>query len=87
MPYRRLPNTDLARIRAMKAAIKKGNILSPIQLSFSQILLAKLKPFCASFEKAVEDQRRALHTQAEKNKEFVAVFKKAQMYVSISYRF
>jgi hypothetical protein len=45
-------------------------------------LLAKLKPFFATFEKAVEDQRRALQTQATKNKEFVAVFKKAQMYVS-----
>ncbi len=24
MPYRRLPNTDAARIRALKAALRKG---------------------------------------------------------------
>lgn len=27
MPYRRLPNTDAARIRALKAALKKGQYL------------------------------------------------------------
>ena len=27
MPYRRLPNTDAARIRALKGALKKGQYL------------------------------------------------------------
>ena len=82
MPYRRLPNTDLARIRAMQAAIKKGNILPPFQLAFSQSLLAKLKPFLSAFEKAVDEQRRAIDLQASKNKDYSQTFKKAQMYVS-----
>ena len=82
MPYRRLPNTDLARIRAMQAAIKKGNIIPPFQLAFSQSLLAKVKPFLSTFEKAVDEQRRALDIQASKNKDYSLAFKKAQMYVS-----
>jgi hypothetical protein len=82
MPYRRLPNTDLARIRAMQAAIKKGTVLPPFQLAFSQILLSKLKPFLSSFEKAVEDQRKSADLQANKNKDYLKVYKKAQMYVS-----
>jgi hypothetical protein len=82
MPYRRLPNTDLARIRAMRSAIKKGTTLPPFQLAFSQPLFLKIKPFLATFEKAVLDQRNAADLQAKKNKDFVLVFKKAQMYIS-----
>jgi hypothetical protein len=82
MPYRRLPNTDLARIRAMKASIKKGTLLPPFQLAFSQALLGKLKPFLGAFEKAVDDQRKAADIQASMNKEYLKVYKKAQMYIS-----
>jgi hypothetical protein len=82
MPYRRLPNTDLARIRAMRAAVKKATILPPFQLAFSQPLFLKIKPFLVLFEKAVLDQRNAADLQAKKNKDFVLVFKKAQMYIS-----
>jgi len=82
MPYRRLPNTDLARIRAMKAALKKGTVLHPFDLAFSQALFLNLKSFVPVFEKAVEDQRRAANTQATKNKDYLNAFKKAQMYIS-----
>jgi hypothetical protein len=82
MPYRRLPNTDIARIRAMKAAVKKGTSLPPFQLAFSQPLFLKIKPFLAAFEKAVQDQRNAANMQANKNKDYLKVFKKAQMYIS-----
>jgi hypothetical protein len=82
MPYRRLPNTDLARIRAMKAALKKGALLPPFKLAYSQSLYVKLKAFLPAFEKAVNDQKHALTIQAKNNKSYQEVFKKAQMYVS-----
>lgn len=82
MPYRRLPNTDLARIRAMKAALEKGVELPPFKLAYSQSLFLKVKAFLPNFEKAVEEQKQALNIQANKNKDFVKAFKKAQMYVS-----
>lgn len=82
MPYRRLPNTDLARIRAMKAALKKGTQLPPFKLAYSQSLYAKLKAFLPVFEKAVTEQKNALSIQAKNKKHYMELFKKAQMYVS-----
>lgn len=82
MPYRRLPNTDLARIRAMKAALKKGTLLPPFKLAYSQSLYVKVKAFLPAFEKAVAEQKNALAVQAKNNKNYQEVFKKAQMYVS-----
>ncbi len=82
MPYRRLPNTDLARIRAMKAALKKGTLLHPFDLAFSQNLYLHLKTFLPLFEKAADDQRRAANVQAAKNKDYLNAYKKAQMYIS-----
>jgi hypothetical protein len=66
----------------MRAAVKKGTVLPPFQLAFSQPLFLKIKPFLATFEKAVLDQRNAADLQANKNKDFLKVFKKAQMYIS-----
>ena len=82
MPYRRLPNTDLARIRAMKAALKKGALLPPFKLAYSQSLYVKLKTFLPAFEKAVSEQKRAINIQATKNKEYLKIFRRSQMYIS-----
>ena len=35
MPYRRLPNTDQARIRALKAVVVKGDIYNVYDLAVS----------------------------------------------------
>ena len=46
MPYRRLPNTDAARIRALKAALKKGDSLDDInQIAYSFHLKQKIDIF------------------------------------------
>jgi hypothetical protein len=82
MPYRRLPNTDLARIRAMKAALKKGNSMLPTQLAYSQSILVKLKPFLTIYERAVQEQRNAANLQANKNKVYLEAYRKAHMYIS-----
>ena len=82
MPYRRLPNTDSARIRAMKAAYEKGKNTHPFELAFSQSLYVKLKAFLPAFETAVKEHRTALQLQAKNNKEYLKFVKKAQMYIS-----
>ena len=43
MPYRRLPNTDVARLRALRIAFEKGKELPPFQLAFSQTTLQKIQ--------------------------------------------
>jgi len=35
MPYRRLPNTDAARVRALKTALDKGKEVPPHKLAYS----------------------------------------------------
>ncbi|MCF6241389.1 MAG: hypothetical protein L3J74_08610 [Bacteroidales bacterium] len=82
MPYRRLPNTDSARIRAMKAALEKGKNIHPFELAYSQALYVKLKAFYPLFETAVKEQRIAMQVQATNNKQFLKLVKKAQMYIS-----
>jgi hypothetical protein len=45
MPYRRLPNTDTARIKAMKTALEKGKELPPNKLAFSSKTIVRLQKF------------------------------------------
>lgn len=45
MPYRRLPNTDAARIRALKAALKKGQYLEIDTIAYHFALKQKIESF------------------------------------------
>ena len=65
MPYRRLPNTDLARLRAMKTAYQMGREIHPTALAFTQSTYTKLELFINSFETAVQQYREAYNRQAE----------------------
>jgi len=82
MPYRRLPNTDLARIRALRSAQDMGEILSSSELGFSFILLRKLHDFLPHFELAIKNHRQAVSEQSVKSKEYNDRQKKARLYVS-----
>jgi hypothetical protein len=82
MPYRRLPNTDAARRRALNRAAEKGRELPPFKLSFSQSTLQQLQSFLPSFEKAMYETKQAYLNQVNKNKEYLRVMKKAKLYIS-----
>ena len=82
MPYRRLPNTDLARIRALRSAQDMGEILSSSELGFSFILLRKLHDFLPHFELAIKNHRQAISEQSSKSKAYNERQKKARLYVS-----
>lgn len=82
MPYRRLPNTDAARLRALKIASEKGKELPPFKLAFSQSTFQKLQSFLPSFEKAMQESRQAYSKQVEKSKGYIADVKKARIYIS-----
>ncbi len=82
MPYRRLPNTDAARLRALKIAFEKGKELPPFKLAFSQTTLQKIQSFLSSFEKAMLESRQAYAKQVEKSKEYASVVKKVRLYIS-----
>ncbi|PKP22078.1 MAG: hypothetical protein CVU05_05410 [Bacteroidetes bacterium HGW-Bacteroidetes-21] len=86
MPYRRLPNTDMARLRALKAALVMGEQLPPFKLAFSSANFQRLKNYLPQFENMFHQQRSALHSQVSKSREYNALMKKARLYISHFYQ-
>lgn len=82
MPYRRLPNTDLARMKSLKAAYEKGKELPPFKLAFSAGSFRNMQMVLPQFENAISEHRNALNIQAEKNKEYQRRLKKIRLYIS-----
>ncbi len=82
MPYRRIPNTDKARLRALNIALFRGKELAPFKLAFSQKSYQKLQGFLHSYENAMSFYRQAYTAQTNKNKNYIVVLKKAKMYIS-----
>lgn len=82
MPYRRLPNTDIARLRALVSAVKKGKELPPFKMAFSQATFTKAELFINNFEKASANYKAAYNKQVERNKEYQNASRKARLYLS-----
>jgi hypothetical protein len=82
MPYRRLPNTDAARIRAMRIALEKGKELPPHKMAFSSKTLVRLQKFLPQFEHGIKLQRQSVTIQNKKSKSFNEVERKARIYLT-----
>src|SRR5665647_1405699 len=82
MPYRRLPNTDTARIKAMKTALEKGKELPPNKLAFSSKSIVRLQKFLPQFEHNCQLYRQALASQNKKGREYSDTLKKARIYLT-----
>jgi len=82
MPYRRLPNTDQARLRALKAALQKGMQLNPFDLAYSQKLFLELQAFLPQYEQAISQYTFSKDRQAKYGKLLSDQFKITRLYVS-----
>lgn len=82
MPYRRLPNTDQARLRAMEACLGKGKIISMRELAFSQQSLERLQMFYPKFSSAIKQLQVSKENQFKRAKDYGEVVKKAKLYIS-----
>lgn len=82
MPYRRLPNTDSARLKSLKAAFTKGKDLPPFKLAFTAGSYRNIQKVLPTFETAIAEHKNALNIQAEKNKEYQRRLKKVRLYIS-----
>jgi hypothetical protein len=82
MPYRRLPNTDTARIKAMKIALEKGNELPPHKLAFSSKTVVMLQKFLPQFEHNIQLYRQSLVSQNKKSKDYNEILRKARIYLT-----
>jgi hypothetical protein len=82
MPYRRLPNTDRARLKALVKAYQMGKELPPFKLAFSQSTYQQIVSFLPGFEKKLLHQKSAISKQIERNREHLGLMKKAKLYIS-----
>jgi hypothetical protein len=81
MPYRRLPNTDKARLRALAGSYRKFESDEHSSLPYSEATLQKLREIYPGFRNALVNLEAARKQQSEKNKEFTEIFRKSKLYV------
>ncbi|HZJ80988.1 MAG TPA: hypothetical protein VFC69_10500 [Dysgonamonadaceae bacterium] len=82
MPYRRLPNTDSARIKALKAAIDKCSKTDFNDIVVSMKTIYKAKIAVGKFERMCNLYQQTYDTQIRANKTFQRQIKNAWMYLS-----
>jgi hypothetical protein len=82
MPYRRLPNTDTARIKAMRIALEMGIELPPQKLAFSSKTVLRLQKILPQFENNIKFYRQSLASQNKKSKEYNEILKKSRIYLT-----
>ncbi len=83
MPYRRLPNTDKARLRALNAALKKTiSSEDNSDIACSEETIIALQEIIPKFESAVINLDFARKQQNNKNKEYLELSRKARLYIS-----
>lgn len=82
MPYRRLPNTDQARIRALKTAVGKGDVADIRDLPISLNTLSEARNYVRKFELAQSYYLRCLESQATASRKHQLNVKTSRLYVS-----
>ncbi|MGI6794783.1 hypothetical protein ACMYZ5_10835 [Bacteroides sp. KG68] len=82
MPYRRLPNTDQARIRALKAVVVKGEVCNVYDLAVSLKTLTEARNFLVKFEAAQVYYADCFDRQARAGRKHQANVKTARLYIS-----
>lgn len=81
MPYRRLPNTDQARIRALKAIVDKDAFnVGDFPVSFKT--LADARNFLEKFDTAQRYYRQCFENQVKSNKSYQSRLRMARLYIS-----
>lgn len=82
MPYRRLPNTDQARLRALRTAVQfseKQNYSTQV-INYKTILEAR--NYLNVFEKQLVQYQHALDNQVSANKRYQQIVHNARLYIS-----
>ncbi len=82
MPYRRLPNTDASRIRAMSVALSTGREVPPVHMAYSAKIFVRIQKFLPQFENMIQLQRQAYSLQYEKSREYSEIVRKARLYLT-----
>ena len=82
MPYRRLPNTDRARLSALRHAIQKASEAEYNEQVLDYKTIQEAQRFLMQFETLVMQYHDNFQSKVSANKQYVHVVKTARMYLS-----
>lgn len=82
MPYRRLPNTDQARLRTLRAAIIEADRQTYGNQVVSYKSINEARNFFTIFEKQMINYHQMLENQVSANKQYQQILNNARMYIS-----
>lgn len=81
MPYRRLPTTDKARLRALEQALKKVGEISVRNIPFAKHSIEDLQSAKNQFENALKHYELNIKQQSDNGKHYKTVMETARMYL------
>ncbi|MGM9837249.1 MAG: hypothetical protein ACI30A_02020 [Paludibacteraceae bacterium] len=82
MPYRRLPNTDQARLTALQSAVQCASEADFTEQVLQYKTLMEAQRFLMQFENSVMQYRENFRTKVSANKQYRHVVQNARMYIS-----
>ena len=82
MPYRRLPNTDLARVRALKSAVERCEKYNVYDLAISVKTLNEARNFLLRFEGAQAYYKQCYDNQSRSSRKHQSNVKMARLFIS-----
>ena len=82
MPYRRLPNTDQARIRAMEKLLEKIGMISVSEMAVSLNTISKIRGLLNRFRRLSEYYKDCFDNQSKASRKHQENKKLARLYIS-----
>ncbi|HEY5591198.1 MAG TPA: hypothetical protein VIK55_09295 [Paludibacter sp.] len=82
MPYRRLPNTDQARLRALRTAVQQADKQSFGEQVIAYKTIHEAKTYLSIFEKQLSQYQLTLDSQVSANKRYQQIVHNARLYIS-----
>ena len=82
MPYRRLPNTDQARLRALRTAVQSSEAQNFNTQAVNYKTTLEARNFLSIFEKQLVQYQHALDNQVSANKRYQQIVHNARLYIS-----
>ena len=82
MPYRRLPNTDLARLHALQNAVQRAQTADYTEQVIPYKVLSEAQRFLVPFENAVMQSKDNYNSAVKANKQYRHIVQNARMYIS-----
>lgn len=82
MPYRRLPNTDQARLSALQTAVQRASEADFTEQVISYQTHLEAEKFLLQFENVVSQYHQNFNTKVSANKQYRHMVQNARMYIS-----